>query len=117
MGATVSARFRLRLMNWVTQQNFNFVIFELGSNDLANHVPELEVAVSIVSFAEEVLKTGVKRIFIAFILERALKRNGHIMYDSELIAAINLCNTMLYHLCFVEKDIFNYKHKETMNGL
>ena len=78
------------------------VLLEFGSNDLACGAEPLPVASAIVALAKELVSLGVRRTIIF----GPLIRTANLSVTLDIMTANSRrCNTILYHLCDVEKQL------------
>ena len=85
------------------------VIVNLGSNDIANGVPPLNVAMNLIEYCTNLLKMGAERVYINSILHRGHKAVKNFM---EFNTNVDLCNRILKDMCCVESNL----HYFTLRG-
>ena len=99
----------------VTNSNFVFpfvhlqrvlptvVVFNYGTNDLANNVPPLQAAVKVVDMAKDLL-TQVPSVKHVMVLGACYRKFTVESFTSN----VHLFNTILHHLCEVEPQISSF---------
>lgn len=88
----------------------DFVILELGCNDLDSNVLPLSVSSKLVDFAKKLLDHNLtKHVLIYSVLPR--EKSRYYLSNEKLKTVIDSHNRYLYHFCLVEPNITYFKHK------
>ena len=93
----------------LSQENFDMLILDIGTNDLAAGIPPLIVAVEIIKFLEKVLKSQSNlHVMVCSVIPRSSRLNSS---ESNFKSNIVNYNTYLRNMCSVNSSIHYWKHK------
>ena len=102
-GATLETFEVPRIIN---KLNPSLIIMNIGSNDLDNHIPPLNVADNLIELAKYLSNKFTAKIVLCSILYRSKLRYTHPMDYKE---KVDLCNRIVSDHCEVENNLEYYK--------
>ena len=116
--ADISTLAQRRTNGWITigmftgtisQESFDMLILDIGTNDFAAGIPPLIVAVEIIKFLEKVIKSQSNlHVMVCSVIPRSSRLNSS---ESNFKSNIVNCNTYLRNMCSVNSSIHYWKHK------